>query len=181
MRGRISNKWSKSLEAYYQTLQEHSSSDGQAQSQKRASTWTRKLILSIWEYSISLWKHRNTFYHGHTQQEHYQKIRQQLAAKVVQAYQEAGTFNISDRHIFSTSIEERLKQPNATLQAWLDTFAAIRQNHHIQGIRETEQLQRSMMHFINQHCSRRPRVRLRSSTHASSNNSSLSPLGPKVI
>jgi hypothetical protein len=68
LRGRVSIMWGKAFSA-------HKSEGTQ---NMESSTWVKRLILKVWDYSISLWKFCSGIVHGTTKQENIEKCLAEL-------------------------------------------------------------------------------------------------------
>jgi hypothetical protein len=99
--------------------------------------WAAKAVKAFLDYSLSLWKHRCALVHGRTLEESKSLTLQRLTLKVTEAYQiyqeDPHIIPQRDRHIFSVSLEQRLRQDIDSLECFLSTFQIAsetqRQNH----------------------------------------------------
>lgn len=114
LRGRVSFMWGKAFLA--------NSSLGTRTME--SSTWVKRMILKVWDYSISLWKFRNGIVHGTTKQENIEKCLAELRTKVSEKYAEYARdpFIISPKFnslFLKKSLEDRLKMSRDSLSSWL--------------------------------------------------------------
>jgi hypothetical protein len=88
--------------------------------------WRSNLITLLWEYTRSLWKHRNGTVYGHSAEDTKVKERQSLQEEVAAEYAEytEDNFLISQnfRYLFTKkSLEERQAMDCDGIKCWLHT------------------------------------------------------------
>ncbi len=126
LRGRVSIMWGKAFTAH--------GSEGTRN--KESSNWVKRLILKVWDYSISLWKFRNGIVHGTTKQENIEKCLAELRNKVSEKYAEYAKdpFIISPKFnslFLKKSLEDRLKMSRDSLASWL---RSVKEAEAYQGV-----------------------------------------------
>jgi hypothetical protein len=115
LRGRISTRWGAAYTAY---------TTGGRQQQANDLNWATKLILAVWDYAISIWRHRNEEVHGASIEESKHKKLIELRSLVEEEYQlyHEDPFIVSASHnslFLKKSMEDRLKMGCDSLTAWL--------------------------------------------------------------
>ncbi len=115
LRGRVSLMWSKAFSAY--------KSLGNTRNVDSLS-WSKQLILKVWECTTSLWKFRNGMVHGTTTKENNEKVLAELRQRVSDKYAEYArdSFIISPRFnslFLKKTLEDRIKMSRDSLSAWL--------------------------------------------------------------
>jgi hypothetical protein len=115
LRGRISKKWGSAYKAY---------KVGNKQCSTNEDAWVKHLILSIWNYSISLWKFRNGLVHGTTLEEQHKKVLTTLQNQVQEEYRlfQTDPFLVSPQYqslFLRKSLEDRLQMGRDSLASWL--------------------------------------------------------------
>jgi len=101
---------------------------GPRQSSSPSAPWARTLISHLWGFSISLWKFRNGFVHGHTKKDSKEKEFEQLHSLISAEF----ALNAQDRFLVSSqfsylfkkcSLHQRLAMDRASMSCWLRTIA----------------------------------------------------------
>jgi hypothetical protein len=115
LRGRISRKWS----AAYMICGVRDKGG-----HSRPDSWAKQLIRALWEYSASLWRHRNGEVYGHTVEEKRENERQQLQNKIEQEFREykANPFVVSPQHISlftRRTLRDRKRMDRDSMASWL--------------------------------------------------------------
>jgi hypothetical protein len=120
LRGRVSFMWGKAFSA----------NRSLGTRTMESSIWVKRMILKVWDYSISLRKFRNGIVHGTTKQENIKKCLAELRTKVSEKYAEYSR----DPFIFSPkfnslflkkSLEDRLKMCRDSLSSWLRSIKEV--------------------------------------------------------
>ena len=84
------------------------------------TTWTAKVVSSLWDYSLMMWLDRNEGVHGSS------KTRSELETEAVMANVDKAyefveqELDPSDRWIFNEPIEKRKQSGMDTIVAWLE-------------------------------------------------------------
>jgi hypothetical protein len=117
LRGRISRKWRAAYHAFKAT---------RASPETDQLKWGSNLITLLWDYTRSLWKHRNGTVYGHTVEDTRVKERQKLQEEVAVEYAEytKDNFLISQnfRYLFTKkSLEEWQAMDCDGIMCWLRT------------------------------------------------------------
>jgi hypothetical protein len=126
LRGRVSTMWGKAFTAH--------GSEGTRNNE--SSTWVKRLILKVWDYTISLWKFCNGIVHGTTKKENIEKCLAELWNKVSEKYAEYAKdqFIISPKFnslFLKKSLEDRLKMSRDSLASWL---LSVKEAEAYQGV-----------------------------------------------
>jgi hypothetical protein len=113
--------------------------------------WVKRMIIKVWDYSISLWKFRNGIVHGTTKQENIEKCLAELRTKVSEKYAEYARdpFIISPKFnslFLKKSLEDRLKMSRDSLSSWL---RSVKEAEVYQGVFR-ESLVKAAKRFYNQ-------------------------------
>jgi hypothetical protein len=124
LRGRISNSWRKFFTHFKQ------STDPQ-----HCESWTKKLIIALWNYTTSIWKHRNNKVHGATLEDQKKKEKGELEAQVRAAYKEYKDDNFliprSMSYLFERhSLEDKLKKDRDSLRCWIRSVEEAKQEQN---------------------------------------------------
>jgi hypothetical protein len=107
----------------------------------RQTTWPRKLLRTIWDTSLKLWRQRNEYVHGKTVQSQAEQQRKAILARVTACYQQMDIFSTMDRDRIFTKSQDNLMQENPNyLKAWLKLATQIiqpskKENKHYTGQR----------------------------------------------
>jgi hypothetical protein len=112
--GRISIKWDAAVR-YYRKQQDNP---------YMTNVWATQAILLIWQYTRSLWIHRNSIVHGKDNKEAASRILQNLHKEVEKLFE---SFNKNpamllphQHHLFtSRTLKQRLRMPYDNIACWL--------------------------------------------------------------
>jgi hypothetical protein len=112
--------------------------------------WTKKLILALWNYTTSIWKHRNNKVHGATIEDQKKKEKEDLEKQVRAAYEDytedkflipRSMAYLFDRH----SLEDKLKKDRDTLRCWINSVKEAKQAQNI----SMDRMRRNAEQFFN--------------------------------
>jgi exonuclease III len=87
--------------------------------------WTKKIVGVLWDDLYNKWSLRNQALHGHTPGEISEHAQRLLHLKVRALYDQQPNMLAADRDVLSTPLDERLQQPPAQIQAFLDWASPI--------------------------------------------------------
>ena len=112
-RGRIAKAWILPIGTYYKQRQPGASFTPEQ--------WMRNVITELWKFSITLWKQRNTEYHGTDGAISLEHRRKETALEAEHVYQETiGKVSPTDSHVLHTArVDEILKWTQEHLDAYL--------------------------------------------------------------
>ena len=93
--------------------------------QPGATSWTRRVIRSLREYTYSQWKERNSHIHGVDLKASQAIRRKHTQQQITTAYHNKSTIPGDEQSFtFATPLIDRLKQPTSLLNAWLLQYKA---------------------------------------------------------
>jgi hypothetical protein len=124
LRGRTLISWRKFFTHFKQSAESH------------GEIWTKKLIMVLWNYTTSIWKHRNNKVHGATIEDQKKKEKEELGTQVRAAYEDytEDKFLIprSMSYLFERhSLENKLKEDRDTLRCWIKSVEEAKQIQNI--------------------------------------------------
>ena len=143
LRGRNSLRWGSAFRSSWgPTL--HSEIDH--------TPWCKLLILSLWEYSTTLWKHRNAVVHGRDKEKAAALTLASIKTKVALAYAdfEADPYIVSapfNSLFLKYSLKDRLKMSQDTLLSWLRSVEEVKAHQAIFRDSVTRNGQRFLQSF----------------------------------
>jgi hypothetical protein len=145
LRGRISKGWHLAY-LHFQPIQDK-------QRVTRASTWTRKLITAVWDYSFSLWEARNNTVHGQTEAARESKALKELRRTAKQLYNsfenDPHIVPTNQNHLFDKPLLLMLQLPFTNLQCWiLSAQEAIAMQQCRDSLRNTKQRELLRQFFV---------------------------------
>jgi hypothetical protein len=106
-------------------------------------SWAAKIIPVIWEYTTSLWEHRNGILHGQTLAETEQRELEALQQQITTAYKEYNNDHfIIPRQLSSLftscSLQKRLKMDMDSMKCWLHSVSKAKEAQSESNIRHAE-------------------------------------------
>jgi len=98
---------------------------------QQASLWLKQLIMFTWDFSLSLWRFRNTHIHGIMKLEQAAMKKCSLQGQIIAAYSafliNPSLVSWSQSYLFKqSSIEEKWKGTHDQMICWLDISIAVK-------------------------------------------------------
>jgi hypothetical protein len=136
LRGRISKRW--------QVAFLHFQPESDKKRDTKATTWARKLIAALWEYSFAIWEARNKTVHGQTEAAKESKALKELWRTTRQLYCSFETdphvIPSNTNHLFDEPLLITQILPATTLRCWiLSAQEAIAMQAYRDSIQQTRQ------------------------------------------
>ncbi|MGH7974113.1 MAG: hypothetical protein ACREBR_01205 [bacterium] len=129
LRGRIALKWKMAQQAYLQEID--------APRSFTAERWTKKLIRSAWNYSLTIWLSRNQEIYGRNEAEQFALRKETVIKEVMFLYEgDRARVSVEHRQLFAMPLDLRLLQTTNQLEQWTKTVKNAEQSE--QRRRETE-------------------------------------------
>lgn len=137
--GRLSNKWELAY-THYKGISSH---------QSYKTNWSTSFIPHIWEYTHSLWQHRNGILHGLSFKQCAEKILTKLRMEVSCLYESIleNPDKLLPRHlglIKDNSLERLLNLPYDDIQCWL---RSVREAQEVLKHQQEQLRQSAALHF----------------------------------
>jgi hypothetical protein len=88
--------------------------------------WPRKLLQTIWDTFLRLWRQHNEYIHGVTEKSHAKRQRAAISARVIECYQQMDLLSAIDRDKIYTKSQDELMQENPTyIKSWVKLATRI--------------------------------------------------------
>jgi len=94
-------------------------------SRRKGSQWTSQIIQQIWtRFYLPQWHLKNKFVHNKTESTKQTRKREDLQARMVNAYESATKQDmlVKDQHLYNDSLQTLLKTTNDSMISWMTEF-----------------------------------------------------------